>query len=155
MLGVAGGRDNGLHQIAGGTMRIGKILGVWGVLAGLMFWNGFMRIKLLQPLLGPEAGEMMSGFIGIILIFGATRPFLLEEPEQPLKRVARISALWVGLTIVFETVLGRLIGQSWSEMARTYAVWDGQFWPVILVAVGSAPFIWLRRTGLPIARVAK
>jgi hypothetical protein len=136
-------------------MRIGKILGVWGVLAGLMFWNGFMRIAVLQPVFGPEAGEMMSGFIGVIIIFGASRPFLVEEPEQPVSRVARISALWVMLTIILEAVLGRLSGQTWSEMARTYAFWDGQFWPVILVTVGSAPFVWLRRSGLSPVRVTK
>lgn len=136
-------------------MRIGKILGVWAVLAGLMVCNGALRIAVLQPLLGTEAGEMFSGFLGIIIVFGVSRFFLANELELPARRIALVSATWVVLTIAFETTLGLASGESWREIGRTYALWDGSFWPVIVVAVGSAPFVWLKRWAVAIPRIVK
>jgi hypothetical protein len=136
-------------------MRIGKILGVWAAIAGLMICNGALRVTILQPWLGLEAGEMMSGFIGLIIVVGVSRMFLVSEPDLPLRRVIFVSAMWVALTVLFETTVGRLSGQTWAEIGRGYAVWDGAFWPVILVATGSAPFMWLRRWTIPIPTVVK
>jgi hypothetical protein len=137
-------------------MRLSKILLVWLMLAGLMFCNGVLRVAFLVPLLGVEAAEMMSVFIGISIVFAAPRPFL--APLAPLPRAAiwRVSLIWVAATIAFEAGLGRLGGRSWSEIAGSYSLWTGSFWPVILFAVGFAPFLWLRGPVTPmIGRVTK
>ena len=126
-------------------MRLPRILAIWAILAGLMFFNGALRVVIFSPFLGREAGEMMSLFIALIIIFGATRPFLIEVPAQPARHIWLVSLTWVGLTFALELVLGLLFGRTWSEIGRTYMVWDGSFWPVILLAVGVAPFQWIKR----------
>jgi ABC-type enterobactin transport system permease subunit len=124
-------------------MKTKTILGAWLVLAGLMVCNGIFRVALLTPLLGVESAEMMSVFTGIIIVFAAPQPFIARYAPQPFAQVWRTSIIWVFATIVFEAVLGVASGRTWSELIGAYSLWSGSFWPVILVAVGTSPFVWL------------
>lgn len=136
-------------------MRIGKILGIWAVIAGLLFWNGILGLGVLNPLLGREASEMMTFFIALIIIGGASRQLLLTEPERTRADVIRISLLWMVLTLAFELGFGRLAQSFTSSMGPGIAMWDRSFWPLIVLLIGMAPFSWLRRSGLPLSRVTK
>ena len=130
-------------------MRIGKVIGVWGMIAGLLFWNGVLALGVYKPFLGPEAGEMMQAFIAMGVIFSASRPFLLEEKELSRAGLLRIGALWFVLTLVFEVGLGRLTGIVVPRVAPVYGMWDGSFWPLILLASLAAPITWLGRRDIP------
>jgi hypothetical protein len=136
-------------------MRIGKILGVWAVIASLLFWNGVLAIGVLKPLLGREAGEMMSMFIGMTIIAAAARTFLLAEPEQPRPAILRISVLWLVLTLTFEVGLGRVAQLTVPARTPLYGMWDGSFWPLIVLSVTIAPFVWLQRAPVAVGRVTK
>ena len=136
-------------------MRIGKILGVWAMIAGLLFWNGVLALGVYKPFLGAEAGEMMAAFIAMAVIFSASRPFLIEEHEMPAGHLIRVSILWMVLTALFEVCLGRLAQVVVPRVAPTYGMWDGSFWALIILASGAAPVTWLRRSDLPIQRVTK
>ena len=136
-------------------MRIGKILGVWATLAGLLFWNGAIGLAVFRPLLGRDAAEMMTFFIALTIIFAGSRPFLVEEPEQPRAQVIRISILWMVLTLAFELALGRFAQLVRPRWAPAYGMWDGSFWPLIVLMMGTAPFSWLRRSGLAFPGVTK
>jgi hypothetical protein len=136
-------------------MRASKVLGVWSMVAGLLFWNGALALGVYKPLFGPEAGEMMGAFIAMGVIFGASRPFLIEEREQSVGALWRVGLTWLVLTAVFEFGLGRIAQVVVPRVAPQYGMWDGAFWPLILLASFSAPITWLRRSGLPVERVAK
>ncbi len=125
-------------------MKLKHVLGAWLVVAGLMICNGLVRVAFLGPLLGVEAAEMMSVFLGIVIVSGASRPFLAPHAPQSRAEIWRVSMIWVATTIAFEVALGRLSGRTWSEIAGAYSLWTGSFWPLILLAVGLAPFMWLR-----------
>jgi len=128
-------------------MRIGKIIGDWAVIAGLLFWNGVLEMGIYKPLLGFEAGEMMGAFIAMGIFFSASRPFLLEEHELSAPGLFRVGAVWFVLTLLFEIGLGRLAAEAVPRAAPTDRMWDGSFWPLILLASFAAPITWLRRTG--------
>ena len=136
-------------------MRIGRIIGVWATIAGLLFWNGVLTLGLFKPLLGNEAGEMMGAFIAIALIFGASRPFLIEEREMPVGDLARVAILWLVLTLLLEIGLGRLAQFVVPRVAPPYGMWDGSFFVLTLLASAAAPVTWLRRNDLPVGRVTK
>jgi hypothetical protein len=127
-------------------MRLKKIVAIWGMLALLMFFNGALRVGVLIPLFGQASGEMMSAFLGIIIVFSASRPYLEREAPMVGRQVMRVSAIWLALTVLFETGLGLMAGQSWTDMARSYALW---------VSVGAAPFMWLRRPNLRLVGLPK
>jgi hypothetical protein len=61
----------------------------------------------------------------------------------------------MALTALFEICLGRLAQIAIPRVAPTYGMWDGSFWALIVLASGSAPITWLKRTELPIGRVTK
>jgi len=134
-------------------MRIGKIVGDWAVIAGLLFWNGVLEMGVYKPVLGYEAGEMMGAFVAMAIFFSASRPFLLEEHELSASGLLRVGALWFVLTVVFEVGLGRLAVEVIPRAAPAYGMWDGSFWPLILLSSFAAPITWLRRSGFP--QVAK
>jgi hypothetical protein len=136
-------------------MRIGKVVGVWGVVAGLLFWNGVLALGVYKPFLGPEAGEMMSVFIAMAAIFGATRAYLVHDEELPAGQVVRIAILWATLTFIYEVALGRLATIAVPRVAPAYGMWDGSFWPLIVMATAFAPIAWLRRSDQPLGRVTK
>ena len=135
-------------------MPIGRIVGVWAMIAGLLFWNGALGLGVWQPLFGRESGEMLAAFIGMTVIFAAARPFLMAERAVPVGTVLRISLLWLLLTLVFEIALGR-VAQAIGPRAPLYGMWDGSFWPLIAMSVGLAPLTWLQRRPVPVSRVTK
>jgi hypothetical protein len=131
-------------------MRIGKIIGDWAVIAGLLFWNGVLAAGIYKPILGYQAGEMMAAFIAMGVFFSASRPFLLEEHELPPSGLFRVGAIWLVLTLVFEIGLGRLAAEVMPRSAPVNGMWDGAFWPLILLSSFAAPIAWLRRAGVSI-----
>jgi hypothetical protein len=136
-------------------MRIGKIVGVWAVVAGLLFWNGVLALGVYKPFLGAEAGEMMSAFVAMAAIFGATRAYLVHDAELPIMQLIRIGLLWVALTFIYEIALGRLATWAVPRVAPAYGMWDGSFWPLIVMATAFAPIVWLRRSDVPFGRITK
>ena len=136
-------------------VHLRKILGAWAVIAALLFWNGVLTLGLLKPILGPEAGEMMGAFIAISVIFAASRPLLINEPEPTTADALRVGALWLMLGVIFEVGLGQLAVRYFPRTAPAYGMWDGSFWVLILLSMATAPVTWLRRQPVSIERVTK
>jgi hypothetical protein len=136
-------------------MRLSKIIGMWVVYTGLLFWNGVLGIAVFRPLLGWEAAEMMTLFIALSLMFGAARVFLQGEHPQPRSQIIRASVVLMTLTLLFEVAFGRATQLLVPRAAPVYGMWDGSFWPLIVLAAGAAPAAWLRRADLPPMSVTK
>jgi hypothetical protein len=130
-----------------------KILRVWLVLAGLMVCNGVLRVGILSKVLPPRLSEIVSALLGVVIVISASRSFLRGERPQTMDEVYRVAGLWLILTLVFETSVGVLGGLTWRELIAAYAVWDGAVWPLVLISVVAAPFIWLPRADDAASRV--
>lgn len=125
-------------------MKHSRIVGVWLVLAGLMVVNGVFRVAVLYPMLGHSLGDVISPLLGMVIVIGASRPFL-HESDMVAESPWRVSIVWVLLTIAFEVALGRATGTSWSTIAGAYAIWNGELWPLVVLCVAAAPFVWAPR----------
>lgn len=136
-------------------MTLGRILGIWLMIAGILIWNGVLGIGIWNPILGRDAGEMMTAFLAIALVFGGAKPFLAPQPELPIGQVLRIAAIWLVLTVLFERGMGWLAEFGPGAMIPRYGMWDGSFWPVVVVAVAVTPISYLRRPELPLGRFVK
>lgn len=128
-------------------MRTQRIVFVWLVLAGLMICNGLLRVGIFERLFPLRVSEAISAVLGVIIVISASRPFLREERPQTMDDVYRVAGIWLILTMVFETSVGLLGGLTWRQLLAAYAVWDGAVWPLVLISVVAAPFIWLPRVG--------
>ena len=122
-----------------------RVVRVWLILAGLMVCNGLLRVGIFAKVFPPRVAEAISAVLGVIIVIGASRPYLREERPQTMDDVYRVAGIWLILTMVFETSVGLLGGLSWRELLAAYAVWDGAVWPLVLISVVASPFIWLPR----------
>ncbi len=125
-------------------MSIPRAILIWCLLAVAMFANGTVRVVALVPLLGDRTAGVLSVATGVAVVLLVTRPFLRRVPGWTSGEPWRLSLLWLVLTVVFELGLGLVTGKGWSELAGQYAIWRGELWPIVLVAVAAAPFLWAR-----------
>jgi hypothetical protein len=127
-------------------MTFAKTVATWLVIATLLLVNGALGQMVFIPVLGLEAGEMMGAFIAITVIFGVSRWFLTVERDVPLAQVLGVATLWGVLGLFLEVALGRSLPLGGPGLPQ-YRMWDGSFWPLIVLALGTAPILWLRRSG--------
>jgi hypothetical protein len=129
----------------GGAIGVGRVLGVWLLLCGAMVGNGILREAALVPALKRSAADIVSAALGVTIILAVTRPFLHRFAGQPGAHPARVAGAWLGLTVAFEFLFGHYVdGKSWGELLANYAVWRGKLWPLVLLTVAIAPFLWTR-----------
>jgi len=138
-----------------------------GWLAGplLGIANGAARDTLYARRLGEARAQRVSTATLICLLGGW---FVFLQRRRPIAsgaEAARIGGTWCALTVLFELVLGRVLGKrSWSELAGAYDVRKGRLWVLVPLwtAVGPAVSRALmarrptqpRRCGAPRARAA-
>jgi hypothetical protein len=107
--------------------------------------NGVFRELVLKPALGATSADILSAVLGIAIILGGTRYFFRPLAGQPTSQLLLISVVLVVLTIAFEFLFGHYVDRkSWSELAANYALWRGRLWPIVLLSIALAPFIWGR-----------
>lgn len=126
-------------------MPLGRFLGMWCLMAVAMSLNGIGRELLLKRIMAGPAAGVVSAAIGIVLIGAITwwgfRPLAFGSPT--FSQLWMLSVALIVLTVVFETVLGRLVDhKSWSQIAEHYALWRGELWPIVLAWLAATPFVW-------------
>ena len=126
-----------------------KALAAWFFLVILAILNGTLRVKLLVPLMGEQWAQPLSGVmlsLIILLLAWLVLPWLgpLSNPSLWL-----IGFLWLGLTLIFEFVFGRLVaGKSWQELLAAYDITTGNLWLLVLVTTAVAPRLATKLRGL-------
>lgn len=127
-------------------MSWSRITSVWAWLACLMVLNGFFRETVLVTWVSRPTAEVLSVVLGITIILLVTRPFLAHLKPMTPGELARIGLSWLGLTVVFEIVFGYFVdGKTVQQLASAYAFWNGSLWPLVLLCVVVAPFLWAPR----------
>jgi len=122
------------------------VLGVWGLLAVLMSLNGIFREVVLADHFRRSTADLLSAVLGIGIILGATGAFFRAFPGWRDANPIRLAVIWTTLTVAFEFIFGHYVDRkSWSELAANYAIWNGRLWPLVLLSLILAPFIWTRR----------
>lgn len=123
-------------------MPVRRLLGTWLLLAVLMPLNGALREFGLKRILSDPAAELASVGTGVAVIL-ATTYFCFRIPRGVTNgRLALDSLVLVLLTVAYEFTIGRLGGQSWRELLGHYAIWRGEWWPLVLIALAATPFLW-------------
>ena len=126
-------------------MSLPRTLGVWLLILPLMVANGIFREIVLVPALGRRPADVASAAIGIAIILLVTMPFLRRARDRSTAALARVSVIWLVLTVAFEFLFGYYVDlKSWAELVGNYAIWRGNLWPLVLASLVLAPFIWGR-----------
>jgi hypothetical protein len=123
-------------------MPVRRLLGTWLLLAVLMPVNGAVREFGLKRILPDALAEVASVVTGIAVILATTYVCFRIPRGTTNGRLALDALVLVLLTIAYEFTIGRLGGESWTDLFGHYAIWRGEWWPLVLVALASTPFLW-------------
>ena len=65
------------------------------------------------------------------------------------RRWWRAGALWLGLTVGLELLMGRFVlGRPWGDVLAVFRFWKGDLFLLVLLVTGFAPWIAARLRGL-------
>lgn len=124
---------------AGIGLRAG---GIWLLIGLIETIHGSVRIALLQPLIGDFRARQIAVFTGSILILAIAFLFRNRTGATRIAGHLAIGAIWVGLTIGFEILLGRVfLKLSWERLLSDYDVANGGLMLFGLAVMLSAPLI--------------
>lgn len=66
-------------------------------------------------------------------------------PPVSSSQAGSIGLIWVALTVTFEFGMGGFImHRPWTHLLHDYNLAAGRVWPLLLVWIGLAPFIFYR-----------
>ena len=126
-------------------MTYSRLLATWCLLAVLMPLNGALREFGLKRVFPVTTSEILSVVTGIAVILITTRLLFRIPRETPTARLIAFSVILVVLTVAYEFAIGLRGGQSMRQLLGHYAIWRGELWPLVLVALAATPFLWRGR----------
>lgn len=101
---------------------------------GLLLWllivlgeslNGSLREFAIKPLIGDHAARQLaviSGSLLILLLSWLSAPWLHAATRRSQWQ---IGGLWLGLMLLFELGLGKVLGLSWQQLLADYDLRQG------------------------------
>jgi len=101
-------------------VRWGRALGVWLLIALVESVHGVLRQTFVAPQLGPGLTRPLGFVVGAALVLGVavwTQPWLTASTRSAQLGVG---ALWLGLMLAFELLLGRAQGLSWQRIGAEF-----------------------------------
>lgn len=122
-----------------------RLLLTWLLLAVLMPVNGIVREGIFKRWMPERAAETLSVATGIAVILTVTRWLFRVPADESTARLAAQAAVLVLLTVAYEFAIGRSGGRPWRELAGHYAIWRGELWPLVLLALAATPWLWRGR----------
>ena len=114
---------------------------IWLSIIPLAILNGGLREAFLTPRLGETCAQPVSGIILLILLFLISFIFIPRIGKGTPKTYWKIGILWVILTIVFETILGLAMGDTFTELLKAYDITTGNLWFLIVLSTGIMPWL--------------
>jgi hypothetical protein len=120
---------------------IKKSILIWLSIIPLAILNGGIREAFLTPCLGESYAQPISGIILLLLLFIISFIFIPRIGKGVQKTYWKIGVLWVALTVVFETIFGLAMGDSFSELLRAYDISTGNLWLIIVIFTGIVPWL--------------
>ncbi len=126
-----------------------RSLAVWVVIILAESVHGTLRQLLLVPVMGDLPARRVSVFSGALIIFGVTWLFIRWMRVGSRRRLLQVGALWVGLTVAFEILLGRALGYSWYRLLEDYDLTRGGLMGLGLIAMLFTPWVAARVRGVP------
>jgi hypothetical protein len=123
-------------------MIVLKSLAIWLIFIIAESLNGMIRSMWLVPSLGTLQAHQISFVIGSFLVLAIATLFVRWLHASHLYQLLGVGMLWMGLTLVFEVVLGRaILGYSWAQIAADYNLLQGGWMTIGLAWVALSPLV--------------
>ena len=117
----------------------------WFPIVIIAFGNATIREAVYKRYVGELAAHQIStlslGILVGIYVLVLSRHVKLQNAGQAVG----VGLMWLVMTIVFETALGRyVLGNPWSQVLRDYNVSEGRVWPLFLLWLTVSPYVFYR-----------
>lgn len=116
-----------------------RALTVWLLIVAAESAQGVVR----RGLVSPETEfvvRQISVVTGALAIFAITWICLRWMRLRTAGEALGVGGLWVGLTLLFEVGLGRLMGLGWDRILADYDLLHGGLMPLGLLAMALTPW---------------
>jgi len=122
-----------------------RLVLAWIPMLVLAVANGALRQLTFGKVLSELRAHQLSTATGSILIGGFIWAVLRLWPLASAGDAWTIGGVWLGLTVLFETAMGRFIQhRSWHELFSDYNLLAGRVWLLFLVWLTLAPSVFFR-----------
>jgi hypothetical protein len=114
----------------------------WLILLVIAVSNGFVREATYGRKLTELHAHQLSTVTGMLFSGVAVWGFSRFVPIESERSAIFIGAIWLGLTVAFEFLFGRLVGgYSWRKLVFDYNLLAGRVWLVFLLWLLLLPYI--------------
>jgi hypothetical protein len=127
-------RDGGAHAFA-------LVLAHWALIGAGIIANGFVGEKVVRPRAGEYAAHVYKTAVAVPWILAFSRLHAARSGgEGSARRAWGVGATWLGLSAVFELLLGHYVFRSpWERLIADYRFWKGRLWVLVLMALLLGP----------------
>lgn len=126
----------------------------WGIRRCLLAWlamlavsvaNGALRDFAYGRFLSELHAHQLSTASGITLLGVVIWLFVRRRPFASARQALSVGLFWLTLTVAFEFLFFHYVGgHSWGELLANYDLSRGRLWPLVLVWVLVAPWLFYR-----------
>lgn len=130
------------------TSTLLKGLAIWVVIILAETLHGVARVILLEPYVGDFRARQIAVFTGSAMILAIAVAAIRWIGAESVRQLIGVGLLWLGLTLGFELLLGRLVmGLSWERIASDYKLFEGGLLSIGLLVLTAAPLIAAKARG--------
>lgn len=125
-------------------MKLHYLIG-WCVLLAVAMFNGMLREFTYGRYVSELSAHQLSCVTGILLFAIVIHQFVRRWPPVSAREAWFIGAFWMALTLAFEFLFFHYVGgHSWEVLLANYDMASGRLWPLILLWVLVAPYVFFR-----------
>jgi len=122
-----------------------RYLLAWFAMLVVAMINGALRDLTYGKHLSELQANQLSCLSGSILLGVVMYLFVRRWPSASAREAWYIGLFWMSLTMAFEFLFFHYVGgHSWAELLANYDVMNGRLWPLILLWMAVAPYLFYR-----------
>ena len=126
-------------------MKTLRYLAAWFVLLVVAMINGALRESTYGKYVSELSAHQLSCVTGILLFAVVIHQNVRRWPPASAREAWRIGLFWMALTVAFEFLFFHYVGgHSWEVLLANYDMSAGRLWPLILLWVAVAPYVFYR-----------
>ena len=122
-----------------------RYLAAWFVLLAVAMVNGALRELTYGKYVSELLAHQLSCISGILLFAVVIRQYVCLWPPVSVRQAWGIGLFWMALTVAFEFLFFHYVaGHPWQVLLANYDISSGRLWPLILLWVAVAPYVFYR-----------
>jgi hypothetical protein len=122
-----------------------RYLAAWFAMLLVSVLNGMLRDFIYGRHMPELLAYQLSTLIGIVLLGAVIRLYMRRWPFASARQALSVGLFWMALTVAFEFLFFHYAGGlSWAALLANYDLSAGRLWPLILLWVAFAPYLFYR-----------